>query len=604
MSHKIKRKAVPRTVPLELEPNTPVDVQPNSQLDAALLESQVVDQKGDFGAFVEEGEVRPDFEEQLAKLPLESSGEELLATPIDAPILEELDRVDSPAAPKSPKVKIAFGEVKHFAGGLISHPYEATKHYSVLRHSHGLVFYKGPTTSIAITAFSDQPLPSDRQLWLQKRGFSGRAGLKVGAALGSRSAWIDVTPSIDATADLVPNNDERAWQRDIAKFMKKTTKAKHICNHRPYETNIVRIPHAAEDGYFRIVLCAGRKVLCPSPVFRYASSSLDPSILRGASITTLPLELGIWVGSVIAYNTANAAACGAAEPALTTVKSMTQPYQLNGVTQRVATTAYDTSGAADKVDGAIESVNQQYDEKRELDGKFSTGDAVDVVQPVGSEDGPEPPYPIHLTGKAAKSSSQFTNFPGVHSLEVSDVPQDTLLRFNGTYMGWTSVSKLKSSEREITADDVFDKWHQAVITVYPQKMKEVKVVEQKEVFAHVLSELEETQLSETKMSLMFMAFLHPGTAGTDGNEAQDIQMAIDIETVSMSLSRAAWTPDTVLERIKTASSNRSISEKIADARHSGQKQLDKVPIHKLGVRPDSMKLRDHLIGIGGICIRR
>lgn len=34
----------------------------------------------------------------------------------------------------------AYREARHFAGGLISHPYEHTKHYTVLRHSHGLVF--------------------------------------------------------------------------------------------------------------------------------------------------------------------------------------------------------------------------------------------------------------------------------------------------------------------------------------------------------------------------------------------------------------------------------------------------------------------------------
>ena len=57
------------------------------------------------------------------------------------------------------KWKTAMEDARHFAGGLVSHPFESTKHFSILRHSHGLVYYKGPSTSLAITLFSDKPLP-------------------------------------------------------------------------------------------------------------------------------------------------------------------------------------------------------------------------------------------------------------------------------------------------------------------------------------------------------------------------------------------------------------------------------------------------------------
>ena len=120
----------------------------------------------------EHAEPPPDFDKELENLQLETEGEELAPTFIDVPISEELETIDQkhedPAKPS--KFKTAMGEIKHFAGGIIARPYEATKHFSVLRHSHGLVYYRGPTTSVAITVFSDEPLPTDRKLWLQKKG--------------------------------------------------------------------------------------------------------------------------------------------------------------------------------------------------------------------------------------------------------------------------------------------------------------------------------------------------------------------------------------------------------------------------------------------------
>ena len=95
----------------------------------------------------------------------------------------------------SSKWKTAYQNTKHFAGGLISHPFESTKHFSILRHSHGLVFYRGPLTNVAVTIFSDQPLPADRTLWLQTKGWAGKRGLKVKTFCRASRNWMDVTPS-------------------------------------------------------------------------------------------------------------------------------------------------------------------------------------------------------------------------------------------------------------------------------------------------------------------------------------------------------------------------------------------------------------------------
>lgn len=235
-------------------------------------------------------------------------------------------------ASRSAKVKnaleTAYSDAKHFAGGLISHPHESTRHYSVLRQSLGLVYYRGPMTNVVITILSDRPLPDDRTIWLQRRGFSGSTGLAIGAAFGARNAWIDVTPVTQRTPDQLLKDQERAWQRDISTFSKKVRDLKHLCDHNPRETMVIRIPHAAEDGYFRILVCSSRKVLCPSPTFRYASTSMDPGSLRGASLLTLSLELGLKVGARMANTAINAATHHALRPATAVVQAASKNTDL------------------------------------------------------------------------------------------------------------------------------------------------------------------------------------------------------------------------------------------------------------------------------------
>ncbi|KAI5359007.1 hypothetical protein Slin14017_G099090 [Septoria linicola] len=274
---------------------------------------------------VSEHEVCPSLDQQLEDVVL-----------ITDPQVGELDaglrksQSERENASKSDRFKSAVGtalnDAKHFAGGLVSHPFEATKHYAILRHSLGLVYYRGHTTSVTITIFSDRPLPANRRLYIQRRGYSGKTGLAVGATLGIRSAWIDVTPVDEICADQVRLSDERAFQRDIIKFMTKAKTSTSMHSHRPAETLVIRIPAACEDGYFRIVLLhdGARKVLCPSPVFRCASASMDPSVLRGASLRTLPLELGIRAGAVVATKAATVASHKALGPTIAAARGVSK----------------------------------------------------------------------------------------------------------------------------------------------------------------------------------------------------------------------------------------------------------------------------------------
>ncbi|QSZ33867.1 hypothetical protein DSL72_005440 [Monilinia vaccinii-corymbosi] len=160
----------------------------------------------------------------------------------------------------------------------------------------------GCSTTLAISIFSDAPLPAGRQIWLQERGYSANTGMRLKALVGDNGGWLNVTPAISLSADQLDEfeSDERVRQRNIRKFLKNTIHAKHILR----ETLVVCIPVEASDGSFHLVLCPGekKKVACSNPVFRVLPASTNPSSLRGASLSTLPLELGAMAMTAYANN--------------------------------------------------------------------------------------------------------------------------------------------------------------------------------------------------------------------------------------------------------------------------------------------------------------
>ncbi|KAJ3481911.1 hypothetical protein NLG97_g7700 [Lecanicillium saksenae] len=293
--------------------------------------------------------------------------------------------------------KKALDEAQYLAGGLISSPVESTKHHSIIRHSGALVWYRGPDTTVTVTILSDEPLPETRTLWLQQKGFSGNMGMSLKAMVGTNSSWLDVTPATQAQVSHIPINDERGVQRDIKRFMKKATGK--MRNHLPRQTHVVRIPAASQDGYFRIVLCPtaeGKKVLCGSPVFRIASTSSDVSVMRGAGVRTMPLELGAKVASTIGssmVSTYVGAAAGAAKTGLGSVTSSAvkragsqayQSYEITGMSDAVK----------DKVGGSWHNSKTARYERA-----VSSAMMEPTVGIIGKDEGPEMPFPIKFTGK-------------------------------------------------------------------------------------------------------------------------------------------------------------------------------------------------------------
>ncbi|KAF5004788.1 hypothetical protein FDECE_8727 [Fusarium decemcellulare] len=487
------------------------------------------------------------------------------------------------------KWKAALGEAQYFAGGLISHPAESTKHFTIIRHSHALVWYRGPNTSIPITILSDEPLPATRTVWLQQKGFSGNMGMTLKALVGTNGNWIDVTPASKAAVEHISETEERGIQRDFKRFVKKASG--RLKKHLPRETHIVRIPAAATDGYFRLVLCSGedgKKVLCGSPVFRIASTSTDASVVRGSSLSTMPLEMGIKVASTIGQQVAKkyTGIAGAV------VETGSKRFAPNAAVKKAAHAAYHGSGLGNAVNESWRNGKAgRYDPLvggTALDGPLSV---------IGSDDGPEQPFPFKFSGKVVRGTGMSTREHGIPTANLSEVADEVKMRMGGVFAAWARLVAGKGME------DVDDDWHEAIVTIAPLRNATPGVVLRNKVAVHFIHDFEDLTFFDTKVKVMLMGFLHPWTPGQQEGDMLE-EHGRDVMTTMASLGREFWGPEIAASGIRALKSERSFSDRLNEATSKVQHQVDRLPTHWAGVRSESGAMRDQVYGKGGLWIPR
>ncbi|KAI1367750.1 hypothetical protein F5Y08DRAFT_297514 [Xylaria arbuscula] len=495
--------------------------------------------------------------------------------------------------PSTSKWKTVIDDTVYFAGGLISHPFESTKHYSILRHSSALVYYKGPSTSVTVSVFGDSPLPADRSFWLQRKGFSGNVGMAASALMRTTSNWIDITPSFESLASNVPTSDERAWQRDIKKFLKRASKEKRLSKHVLRETCVLRIPAMAADGYLRVVMCTGqssKKSLCPSPTFRLASTSSDISIMRGASLTTLPLEMGLKAASVIG----NAYVQRVVGPAQAVVQSKIKYMQPEFIKKHPEKLALARAGIGEQF-GNLEG---NFDAARDVTyNPFNDAHTLDEPPDViGNDSGPEKPFPVIFNGKVVPGTGQSEAAP---TANLANVPGDLLLRLSGVYIGWASI------ERSMNTSEINHMWFEAIITIGPSPYAAPTVIPQNVATVHIVYDFGEgTRFFNAKLKVIVMAPLRAipkrPVLPTDllATVSRDREIAI------ASLSREMWQPDMNLDILTTEKRQRTMTDRYIGLRSQVQRHVDSIPIHYAGIRTDRAEIKDEAYSIGGFYIRR
>ncbi|CZR69020.1 uncharacterized protein PAC_18921 [Phialocephala subalpina] len=507
-------------------------------------------------------------------------------------------------------VQKAYQEARHFAGGLITHPYESTKHYTILRHSHGLVFYQGTSTTLAVSIFADAPLPPDRTIWLQSKGWSGKTGMRMKAFMGADGSWLNVTPSMCVRPEQLKPTDERAWQRDIAHFQKKA-KVYIKKNHILRETVIVRLPAEAGDGYFQLVLCIGekKKVLCSSPTFRLLSTSASPSSMRGASFSTLPLELAAMVASTYARNTAGTII----SPVTSVLQNRVQRYMPSWWVQQAATASYDASGAAAKVNNTIAGANGRYDQVR--DDSFTAVGQVEI--PV--DNGPQSPYPIYFVARSEPVIECVEQFH-LPAISLTNMPYDVSHKLLGYYFGWARFVQIKTS---VPVDDV-NPWQQAVISAIPidaiqLTRANISEASKKNIKIRLIQVYEEEIQNTTGLEIHIMGFIRPdeplqraelmkGLHAGDG-AAYEAAMLAEVNDVSMAqsiLDQPAWSSEAAVEVVEGRRPRglERVTSGYANTKMAAQRQLDRVPLQKIGVRMPLDPVKERAMVANGFYIQR
>ncbi|KAM3561930.1 hypothetical protein MY1884_002115 [Beauveria asiatica] len=498
--------------------------------------------------------------------------------------------------------KKALDEAQYLAGGLIGSPAESNRHCSIIRHSGALVWYRGPATAVTVTILADEPLPATRTLWLQQKGFSGGLGMSLKAMVGTTGDWLDVTPTTRAEAAHLAVNEERGVQRDLRRFVNKATG--RTTRHLPRETHIVRIPAAAQDGYFRIVLCPttdGKKVLGSSPVFRLASTSADVSVMRGASLGSMPLEVGAKVASAVASGyvaAATGAAAGVARMGAGKVAGKVTSVAANKVARK-AYRGYETSGVGDAVKASwATSTAARYERA------VSSAMMEPTVGVIGSDEGPETPFPIKCTGRVVQGSGYTLARYGFPTANLVDVPRELTMRLTGSFASWVRVVSGRRGEDE---DD--SAWREAVTIIGPAEKAPPSVVSKNRVAVHILQDLDVADLRGASLQLLLMGFLRPpsGTMADDDDDADAAlqRHADDLLTTLATLARDQWQPRPTVEGMRTArGSDRTWGERLDGVTGTVAARMDRVPVHRAGIRSEAGALRDASFGKGGLWIQR
>ena len=486
------------------------------------------------------------------------------------------------------------------------------KHHTVLLHSAPLVPYRGPSTSVSLTVLADAALPPPprRTLWLQRRGFSGDAGARLKALVGATADWLDVTPAsrVDL-ADLDDPARERGWARDLGRLGARLERL-GLGAHVPRETHVVRIPAAAEDGYFRVVVCSSsgsgsgedggggggkRKVLCSSPVFRILSTSADVSVFRGASLKTLPLEVGVKVASVIATNTATRVVA----PVVGRVQDGVQRLQSTSVGQRVQTASMvaNKAGLGDHLAG----MEERYTQERNNQIFGVDGVVMDQADVVGPDDGPTEPFPLRFQGKVVRGTGLGNERLGTPTANLSGVPEHIKSRMRGVYFGWARV--VPSADGKPLMDMPPD-WQAAIITVGPSPHASASVIAKTVIAVHMIYDFGERTFYDEGVQVLAMAYLRPISApGTTVDEMQDA-LSQDVWLTMASLSRENWDWHVALDRVEAAKATQTLSDRYLGVRERVQTRVDSIPLHWAGVRTAQAEARDLSYGKGGYWIAR
>jgi hypothetical protein len=171
---------------------------------------------------------------------------------------------------------------------------------------------------------------------------------------------------------------------------------------------------------------AKKKVLCPSLVFRLLSTSTRQGSIKGASLSTLPLDIGAKALSSTARASAKTGIGNAVASIAVAVQQQIRPYKPYLAIGTAARAACKRSGLA-KVDFNVQDANQLYYQK--CNRAFGTSTSEDLP-----DGGPKPAFPIGLAGYISYGS-RVDEQSDLLITYLTAVPEDIMCCLNGYYLG-------------------------------------------------------------------------------------------------------------------------------------------------------------------------
>jgi hypothetical protein len=298
-------------------------------------------------------------------------------------------------------------------------------------------------------------------------------------------------------------------------------------------------------------------------------------------------------------------------PVTSAVQSQVKSYMPSWTAREAASVTYNVSGASRRVNSTVSDAEGRYDQVR--DGSF----ALVGGQEISLDQGPNAPYPIHFVGRCDPQTNENIEF-ATPKIGVSKVSENINHRLHGYYFGWAQiVQKDEKMERE-------DMWHQAVIsslTLDTSQRARASIAEASRRFISValICDYENTSQEGASIEVQVMGFLRPDEpsqrailykglqAGDEAAaEAAMLSEVVDISMTQSILDHPAWSLEAIRERdeLERPGGLERVKSGYANTRMAAQRHIDRVPLHKFGVRLPVDQMRDKAILTNGFYVVR
>jgi hypothetical protein len=202
---------------------------------------------------------------------------------------------------------------------------------------------------------------------------------------------------------------------------------------------------------------------------------------------------------------------------------------------------------------------------------------------------------------------------------LTSVPEDILRHLNGYYLGWIRNNIGEVREKATLIDNT---WHKAVISVLPYDHKALSptsVAGKYKKFAVFLFQDHEEQITlNSQVEVQAMGFIRPPDQFIEQQHTETVDVAEakaetaiintinDVEIAQAFLGQPAWGPKSSINVMQSRNLGpvETVKSSYVDTRMALQRHIDRILLHKVGIRSPADRFRGEAIRRGGVYVRR